>query len=27
LWESIDGKKRYPLRDLLPCGKVADLLR
>jgi hypothetical protein len=27
LWESIDGKKRYPLRDLIPCGKVADLLR
>jgi hypothetical protein len=27
LWESIDGKKRYPLRDLLPCGKVADLLK
>jgi hypothetical protein len=27
LWESIDGKKRYPLRDLMPCGKVADLLR
>ena len=27
LWESIDGKKRYPLGDLLPCGKMADLLR
>ena len=27
LWESIDGKKRYPLRDLLPYSKVADLLR
>ena len=27
LWESIDGKKRYPLRDLMPYGKVADLLR
>ena len=27
LWESIDGKKRYPLRDLRPCGKVADLLK
>jgi hypothetical protein len=27
LWESIDGKKRYPLRDLMPWGKVADLLR
>ena len=22
-----DGKKRYPLRDLISCGKVADLLR
>jgi hypothetical protein len=27
LWESIDGKKRYPLRDLMPCGKVEDLLK
>ncbi len=27
LWESIDGQKRYPLRDLIPCGKVAYLLR
>jgi len=27
LWESLDGKKRYPLRDLVPCGKVADLMR
>ncbi len=27
LWESIDGKKTYPLRDLMPCGKVADLLK
>ena len=27
LWENIDGKKRFPLRDLIPCGKVADLLR
>jgi hypothetical protein len=27
LWESIDGKKRYPLRDLMPCGKVANLLK
>jgi hypothetical protein len=26
LWENIDGKKRYPLRDLRPWGKVADLL-
>jgi hypothetical protein len=27
LWESIDGKKRYPLRDLISYGKVADLLK
>jgi len=27
LWESIDKKRRYPLRDLLPCGKVANLLK
>jgi len=27
LWESIDGKRRYPLRDLMPCGKVANLLK
>jgi hypothetical protein len=27
LWVSIDGKKRYPLRDLIPYGKVADLLK
>ena len=27
LWESIDGKKRFPLRDLMPCGKVANLLK
>jgi len=27
LWESIDGKRRYPLRDLMPCGKVANLMK
>jgi hypothetical protein len=27
LWESLDGKKQYPLRDLMPCGKVANLLK
>jgi len=27
LWESIDGKSRYPLRDLMPCGKIKDLLK
>ena len=26
LWEELDGKKRFPLRDLVPWGKVADLL-
>lgn len=26
-WEELDGKKRYPLRDLVPAGKVADLWR
>ncbi|MDP2729166.1 MAG: hypothetical protein Q8O55_01630 [Dehalococcoidales bacterium] len=27
LWESIDRKRSYPLRDLLPCGKVENLLK
>jgi hypothetical protein len=27
LWGSINGRKRYPLRDLVPFGKVADLLK
>lgn len=27
LWENIDGKSRYPLRDLVPCGKVKDILK
>lgn len=26
LWEELDGKKRFPLRDLVPWGKVEDLL-
>ena len=26
LWEELDGKSRFPLRDLFPWGKVADLL-
>lgn len=27
LWESVDGKKRYPLGDLIQIGKIVDLLR
>ena len=27
LWENIDGKRRFPLRDLMPCGKVANLMK
>jgi len=27
LWEELDGKRRYPLRDLVPLGKVEDILR
>ena len=27
LWESIDGKKKYPLGDLVPAGKIGNLLR
>ena len=27
LWEELDGKKRYPLRDLVPIGKVEDIMR
>ncbi len=27
LWEEIDGKKRYPLGDLVRAGKVGDLLK
>jgi len=26
LWEELDGKKRYPLGDLVPIGKVEDIL-
>ncbi|GAI99783.1 unnamed protein product, partial [marine sediment metagenome] len=26
LWEELDGKKRYPLKDLVPCGKVGDII-
>lgn len=27
LWEEIDGKKKYPLDDLVPFGKVGDLIK
>ena len=26
LWEELDGQKRYPLSDLVPIGKVEDIL-
>ena len=26
LWEELDGQKRYPLGDLVPVGKVEDIL-
>ena len=26
LWEELDGKKRYPLKDLVEFGKVEDLI-
>ena len=27
LWEELDGKKRFPLRDLVPWGKVEDIMK
>lgn len=27
LWEELDGKKRYPLGDLVPLGKVEDIMK
>ena len=27
LWEEVDGKKRYPLRDLVPIGRAEDIMR
>jgi len=27
LWEELNGKKRYPLKDLVPLGKVEDILK
>jgi hypothetical protein len=27
LWEELDGKRRYPLGDLVPLGKVKDIMR
>jgi hypothetical protein len=26
LWEELDGKKRYPLGDLVPWGRVEDVM-
>jgi len=25
LWEELDGKKRYPVEDLMPFGKLKDI--
>jgi hypothetical protein len=27
LWEELDGKKRYPTRDLVPFGKLTDIMK
>lgn len=27
LWQEIDGKKRFPLGDLVPLGKVEDIMK
>ncbi|GAI75307.1 unnamed protein product, partial [marine sediment metagenome] len=27
LWEELDGKKRYPIKDLVPFGKVEDIMK
>ena len=27
LWEELDGKKKYPLTDLVPIGKLEDLMK
>ena len=27
LWEELDGKTRYPLKDLVPVGKIEDILK
>ena len=27
LWEELDGKQRYPLKDLVPLGKVEDIMK
>ncbi len=27
LWQEIDGKKRFPLGDLVPCGEVRDIMK
>ena len=27
LWEELDGEKRYPLKDLVPMGKIEDIMK
>jgi len=27
LWQELDGKRRYPLGDLVPMGKVIDIMQ
>jgi len=27
LWEELDGKDRYPLSDLVPLGRVEDIMK
>ena len=27
LWEELDGKERYPIKDLVPFGKVEDIMK
>ena len=27
LWDELDGKKRYCFEDLVPCGRVKDIMR
>ena len=27
LWEELDGKERYPLKDLVPIGKVEEIMK
>lgn len=27
LWEELDGKKKYPLKDLMPIGKLEEIMK